>query len=168
MNKATKGALAAAASVAIVAGGAGTMAAWNASSSLGSGSVQAGTLNIQQQGTGSWHWGDATGPVFNPVTEFMVPGDSVVYVGDYKITAQGTNLRATLTPSVGGLGGDLAPYLEVTNVNGAAVNITPADNNTTKTIGTKVTFKSDATGVDGQGKTASLSGASVVLSQTVS
>lgn len=167
MNKATKGALAAAAGAAILAGGAGTMAAWNASSSLGSGSVTAGTLNIDQQGTGTWHWDSPTGAAFDPATDKIVPGDKVVYVGDYKITAVGQNLQATLTPTIGGVTGDLASHLTTATVGGGTTQITPANNNQVLQIGTMVTFDPSTTGNDGQGKTASLAGASITLQQTI-
>lgn len=168
MNKATKGALAAAAAAAILAGGAGTMAAWNASSSLGSGSVTAGQMNIEQVGTGSWHWNTPGGAVFNPGSDKLVPGDTVVYVGDYKITAVGTNLKATLTPTLGGVSGTLLPYLTVGNVGGTAATITAGDNNTTKQVGTTITFNAGTTGSDGATTTASLAGSTITLQQTIS
>ncbi|ALG85706.1 alternate-type signal peptide domain-containing protein [Gordonia phthalatica] len=167
MNKMTKGALAAAAAAAILAGGAGTMAAWNSQSSLGSGSVTAGTLNIEQVGTaGTWHWNTADGAAFDPATDRLVPGDTVVYVGEYKITAVGTHLTATLKPSVAGISGDLASLLDVTPVGGEET-ITPNGTVQTKTIGTAITFKGDTTGSAGQGEDASLAGITVTLQQAV-
>ncbi|GAA3950871.1 alternate-type signal peptide domain-containing protein [Gordonia caeni] len=167
MNKKTKGALAAAAGAAILVGGAGTMAAWNDNASLGSGTVSAGTLNIDQVGTGTWHWDNPDGEVFTPGSDLLVPGDSVVYVGKYKISAAGTNLKATLTPEIGGVTGNLKDYLEVADVNDAPTTITPSNDDQILTIGTKVTFDPDTGGEDGQGGTASLAGASVLLQQTL-
>lgn len=167
MNKATKGALAAAAAAAILAGGAGTMAAWNASSSLGSGQVTAGEMNITQQGTGSWHWKTATGPTFTPGTDLLVPGDTVVYVGDYKITAVGTNLTATLTPSIGGVTGGLLPFLITGTVGGTATTVTPAQNGHVIQIGTTVTFDPNTTGSGGANLKADLAGSTITLQQNI-
>lgn len=112
MNKKTKGALAAAAGAAILVGGAGTMAAWNDSTDLGGGTVTAGVLNIDQQpDSGNWKFED--GEPFNPVTDRLVPGDTVVYTATYNITAEGTNLKATLTPTLAGVDGELEPLLTV-------------------------------------------------------
>lgn len=166
MNKATKGALAAAAGAAILVGGAGTMAAWNSNASLGAGSVSAGTLNIEQSGTGAWHWGSASGAAFDPATDKIVPGDTVVYVGTYNITAQGTNLKAKLTPTLGNVTGDLASMLDVAPI-GTTETITSAPGVQTKTIGTAVTFKGDSDNAS-QGKTGSLAGATITLQQTLS
>ncbi len=165
MNKVTKGALAAAAGAAILAGGAGTMAAWNSSVNTNGGTVTAGTLNLESVNAGSWTWvgGSKGGQAFNPASDLLVPGDTVQYTAEYKVHATGTNLTATLTPSVGGVSGDLATYLTATPAGGGVVTITPADNNTNKTVSTNITF--NATGTDGQNKTADLSGASVVLQQ---
>lgn len=167
MNNKTKGALAAAAAAAILAGGAGTMAAWNAESSLGSGTVTAGSLNIQQQGTGTWHWNDENGATFDPASQKLVPGDTVVYVGEYLITAVGENLTATLTPSLGGVSGDLANYLDTDTVGGTATDIDTGDNGQTKVIGTSITFDPDTADKDGQGLSASLAGATITLKQTI-
>lgn len=168
MNKVTKGALAAAAGAAILAGGAGTMAAWNSNVNTNGGTVTAGQLNLTATDAGSWKWvgGDKNGQAFDTENDTLVPGDVVQYTASYKITAVGTNLKATLTPTLGGVSGDLATYLTATNAGGGAISITSNDNNTTKTVSTNITFKAATTGTDGQTKTADLSGASVVLQQS--
>ncbi|AUH67858.1 MULTISPECIES: alternate-type signal peptide domain-containing protein [Gordonia] len=168
MNKVTKGALAAAAGAAILAGGAGTMAAWNSNVNTNGGTVTAGQLNLTAVDTGTWTWvgGTKDGDTFNPGTDRLVPGDTVRYTASYKITAVGTNLTATLTPSVGGVSGDLAQYLDPTTAGGGpGITVTPADNNTTKKVSTDITFRADTSNKDGQDKTADLSGATVTLQQ---
>ncbi|QRY62020.1 alternate-type signal peptide domain-containing protein [Gordonia sp. PDNC005] len=167
MNKVTKGALAAAAGAAILAGGAGTMAAWNSNVGTNGGTVTAGQLNLTSVDAGSWKWvgGAKDGQAFVPATDRLVPGDTVRYTATYKITAVGTNLTATLTPSLGGVTGDLSSYLTATPTGGAGATVTAADNNTNKTVSTDITFKTATTGTDGQNKTADLSGATVTLQQ---
>ncbi|MBY4570885.1 hypothetical protein ACN95_12760 [Gordonia sihwensis] len=167
MNKVTKGALAAAAGAAILAGGAGTMAAWNSNVTTDGGTVTAGQLNLTSVDAGSWKWigGSKDGQPFNTASDRLVPGDTVRYTATYKITAVGTNLTATLTPSLGGVSGELAPLLTASPTDGAGTQVTQADNNTDKTVSTDITFKSTTTGTDGQGKVADLSGATVTLQQ---
>ncbi|GEE00126.1 hypothetical protein nbrc107696_05720 [Gordonia spumicola] len=168
MNKVMKGALAAAAGAAILAGGAGTMAAWNSNVTTNGGTVTAGQLNLTAVDSGSWTWvgGTKNGQAFVPATDKLVPGDVVRYTATYKITAVGTNLKATLTPQLGGVTGELKDFLTATNAGGGAVNITSTDNNTNKTVSTDITFNASTTGTDGQTKTADLSGATVTLQQT--
>ncbi|WFN92442.1 alternate-type signal peptide domain-containing protein [Gordonia sihwensis] len=165
MNKATKGAIAAAAGALILAGGAGTMAAWNSQVGGNTTAVTAGSLNVTQTGTGSWTWADGT--AFNPATDFLVPGDSVKYVAEYNITLKGTNLKAELVPTVGGVSGLLAPYLTATTA-GATGNET-IESSGTRTITTTVLFDpakvTDNTSMD---KPGSLNGAAVTLTQKLS
>lgn len=166
MNKVTKGALAAAAGAAILVGGAGTMAAWNDSASIGSGTVKAGELNIKQQaGTGTWKWanGEKSGAEFKPDTDLLAPGNQVVYTATYDITMTGTNMKATLTPSLSGATtGPLASYLAVSVAGaGETVNITGSG---PKEVSTTVTFE-DVNGKTGQGESASLAGSTITLQQ---
>ncbi|MBM4653639.1 alternate-type signal peptide domain-containing protein [Rhodococcus hoagii] len=49
MNKKTKGAIAAGAAAVLLAGGAGTMAAWNSSASLPSATITAGELKVTEK-----------------------------------------------------------------------------------------------------------------------
>ncbi|MGB6039826.1 MAG: alternate-type signal peptide domain-containing protein, partial [Gordonia sp. (in: high G+C Gram-positive bacteria)] len=109
MNKATKGALAAAAAAAILAGGAGTMAAWNSTApGTGGGTITAGSMTVTQQpDTGGWAWADGT-PIADITTIKIVPGQSVKYTAIYNVELIGTNLKADLVPTLGGVTGELA------------------------------------------------------------
>src|SRR5690606_22161335 len=66
MNKLLKGSIAGAAGIALLLGGAGTLAYWNSSADLGGGTVNSGTLTIANNGAAT-----VTGPTT------IVPGDSV-------------------------------------------------------------------------------------------
>lgn len=172
MKKNTKGAIAVGAAALLLAGGAGTMAAWSDSASLGGGTVTSGELGITQVGTGAWTWatpGGATGE-FNPTTARLVPGDVVTYTGTYALDVVGTNLKASLTPTLGGVTGDLATYLDVNAVsNTAAVdieNITASDDTKQVSITTTITFKPGTTEEASMNKTASLAGSTITLQQT--
>ncbi|MDG3010572.1 alternate-type signal peptide domain-containing protein [Rhodococcus sp. D2-41] len=170
MKKTTKGALAAGAAAVLLAGGAGTMAAWTGSGpSLGGGSVTAGSLSITQQDAGTWKWGTAAAPGaaipdIGAVT--LVPGDSVTYTGSYKLGLSGTNLKAKITATGGALSGDLGTYLDVTPASNVDLsNLTAANNNQVVNAGATITFKSDTGNTDGAGKSASLAGTTVTLQQ---
>ncbi|GAC81181.1 alternate signal-mediated exported protein, RER_14450 family [Gordonia malaquae] len=162
MNKVTKGALAAAAGAAILAGGAGTMAAWNSSDDIAGGNISAGQLNITQVGTGSWSV--QSGGPFDPNTDKLAPGAVVVYTADYNITAEGVGLTATLSANeVSGSTGDanLLADLDVEIVNTGNNTITSSG---TRQIQTKVTFNEDSDNST-QNKSVSLAGVTVLLQQ---
>ena len=164
MNKTTKGAIAAGAAAVLLAGGAGTMAAWNASTGAGgSQTVNAGSMTISEAaGSGVWKLGANT---FNPASDKIVPGDVLTYTATYNYTLVGTNLKATLTPTVGGISGALASKLEVATAGGQNASVTAGTG--TRDITTTITFKPDTTNTDGAGQAATLSGASVTLEQTL-
>ena len=96
MNKILKGAIAGAAGVALLAGGAGTFAYWNASSSVApSGSIIAGNLAISDSGAAGV-WTTASGTVVTLASFKAVPGDVLTYTKTMAIVATGNNLVATL------------------------------------------------------------------------
>ncbi|TFB87206.1 alternate-type signal peptide domain-containing protein [Cryobacterium algoricola] len=99
MNKLLKGSIAGAVGVALLLGGAGTLAQWNSSAAAGSGAtITAGTLVITPSGVGAWTSG---GKSIDPSTFKAVPGDSLTYTKTVKITATGDNLTATLALAPG-------------------------------------------------------------------
>lgn len=102
MNKLLKGAVAGAAGVALLLGGAGTFALWNSTETVNVGSVASGTLNIAKTGTAVWKNVSADGPVGGTViptiTSYkIVPGDKLELTQSVTINATGNNLAATLT-----------------------------------------------------------------------
>lgn len=97
MNKLVKGAIAGAAGIALLMGGAGSLALWNDSANITDASVTSGKLTIAAT-TGTW-----TG---NPA--LMVPGDNATYTSTITVTALGTNLHSTLTIDPASITGDAA------------------------------------------------------------
>src|SRR5690554_524090 len=98
MNKLVKGSIAGAAGIALLLGGAGTLALWNADIDIDPGTVTAGTLSVAPVGTPGW-W-DAS-PENTPaeaiadISAFKtVPGDVLTFIGNYNINATGDNLTA--------------------------------------------------------------------------
>lgn len=175
MKKNTKGALAVGAAALLLAGGAGTMAAWSDSASLDGGAVTSGHLRITELADeGGWTWGTAgvaQGTEFDPGNDRIVPGDVVQYTGTYKLEVLGDNLVASLTPTVAGLTGDaeLIAALTFASVSDTTdldlANITDADDGKQVSITTTITFNdvNDQVGAD---QTVQLSDASIVLQQT--
>ncbi|WP_345346853.1 alternate-type signal peptide domain-containing protein [Rhodococcus olei] len=143
----TKGAIAAGAATVLLAGGAGTMAAFTGGGGVGGGGVGAGSLALAQSGTPTWT--DQNGAV--AITNFRaVPGDTVTYAASFTITATGTNLKANLAVDSATITGDpalkAAMGTSVTATSGGAtlpsnaggVLITPAQNG--KIVDVKVIF----------------------------
>lgn len=96
MNKLLKGAIAGAAGVALLLGGAGTFALWNSSATVAGGTIVAGNLVVADSGTaGSWSVNGGTARA--SMTGFkVVPGDVLTYTKTMNVTATGDNLVATL------------------------------------------------------------------------
>lgn len=91
---AVKGTVAAAAGVAVLLGGAGTFALWNAEGAIGTASTATGSLTAT---FGDTVWTDDTPGAENAIPDIgtfvMVPGDVVVGTADVDVTAVGENLR---------------------------------------------------------------------------
>ncbi|MBH0129955.1 alternate-type signal peptide domain-containing protein [Salinibacterium sp. NK8237] len=101
MNKLVKGSIAGAAGIALLLGGAGTLATWNSIATVSAGtnqSINAGTLDIvAAPGTitgDGWKLGTkatVTSPTFK-----IVPGDTFTYTKTFNVTATGDNLSAAI------------------------------------------------------------------------
>src|SRR5690606_4954316 len=90
--KLVKGSIAGAAGIALLLGGAGTLAYWNDSADVNSAaSISTGTLSVASTIAGSW----SNGTIAN-----YVPGDSNVYTETFTVTAVGDNLEFTLDSNV--------------------------------------------------------------------
>ena len=101
MNKVTKGAIAAAAGVILLMGGAGTLASWNSSANAGaSQAVSAGSLSVTTGAAGVWKSGATT---ITPSNFRIVPGDTLTYTQTFNLAASGDNLLFTVTASPGAL-----------------------------------------------------------------
>jgi alternate signal-mediated exported protein len=183
MNKLVKGAVAGAAGIALLLGGAGTFALWNASTNISTGSVSTGTLAFGTNGTPTWAdlSAGAANTSWNPATQSMVPGDVVTLTQTVTINATGKNLAAQLAYSIptaaipADLVGKLVPTMTVTKVSGDATisgtgspyTITPTAGGTS-IFSVVLTFSFDKTtaGVVGQNESVNLSGSTFTLTQT--
>jgi alternate signal-mediated exported protein len=114
MNKLVKGAIAGAAGIVLLMGGAGSLAYWNDSASAGPGggsnSITAGTLTIAAANTGSWTKGlynnagtqtVAPAAVATLSAVRIVPGNRLVYTQSFNLNATGDDLFFTISNTAG-------------------------------------------------------------------
>jgi alternate signal-mediated exported protein len=94
MNKLTKGAIATAAGVILLMGGAGTFATWNAQVGVTGQTITAGNLALSA-GTGTWS-SSISGAISNIGIYRIVPGDTLTFTQPVTLTAVGHNLTATV------------------------------------------------------------------------
>jgi alternate signal-mediated exported protein len=188
MNKLTKGAIAGAAGIALLLGGAGTFALWNSTIGVSGGSIATGTLAFGTTAGATWRddSAGATSTTFNPGTQKIVPGDVVSLTQNITVNATGKNLKAKLAyvpssvPIPTDLVGKIVPTLTVTWVSGDAslsgtgtaldpYIITPpaATATGTSVFTVKISYAFDPTvaGVVGQTESVDLSGATYSLTQ---
>lgn len=166
MKKNTKGAIALGAAALLLAGGAGTYATWSDDASLGGGTVQTGHLTITEvAGESGWTWATPgkTG-AFDPLTDVIVPGDSVKFQGKYTLGIEGTNITASVVatdPTTGTLPTGLTWAGDESS---ALTGLTEANDGDVVTAGGTLTFDSNATGAMDQD--IAITGLSVTLKQT--
>ncbi|MCW2843161.1 MAG: alternate-type signal peptide protein [Nocardioides sp.] len=102
MNKATKGALAAAAAGSLMLGGAGSLAYWTGTQDVTGGSIGSGKLALSAPscatnvplGTHDWQYDG--GSAFTIATSKVAPGDTITKVCNMTLTLVGDHVGATL------------------------------------------------------------------------
>ena len=182
MNKLLKGAIAGAAGVALLLGGAGTFAMWTDSATVDGGTIVAGNLDVTTD-MSSGGWSDADGSI--DLTTFVaVPGDVLTYTKDVEVTATGDNLVATLALGAGAItpsssaaaDSALAGYLTETavlsvtgaSITGAGPTYTVSEGSGVATVTVTITFPKHATAGAENGTmdgSVSLAGLDVTLTQ---
>lgn len=170
MNKLVKGAVATAAGVALLMGGAGTFALWNTSAAVSAGSVASGTLTIATNGAGTWKdiSPDRTATSIPTIANWkIVPGDKLEFTQNINVVATGNNLLAnlsydpaTIVAATGQASADLKSKLVVTltatgtgvTTNSTTGVITVAPNAATIPVAVKVTVELPSTVGDAVGE----------------
>lgn len=95
MNKMTKGAVITGLGVALLLGGSGTLAVWNADQSTNAGVIASGELDVAA-GQGVWTDAKTGDPVV--IKDYRaVPGDSLKYTQPLTVTLEGDNVSAVLS-----------------------------------------------------------------------
>lgn len=98
MKKSTKGALAAGAAAVLLMGGAGTLAYWTDTGTVGGTSISTGNLSLENDNCGGWILDKGvSGKEAAYGSQLLVPGDSLTRVCSFQIAASGAHLEATLT-----------------------------------------------------------------------
>ena len=113
MNKSTKGAIAASAAAVLLLGGAGSLAYWNAEGDIAGGTITAGELKLTAPVAGVWTLNGTNVPDVSTVK--IVPGDKLVYTGEWTIKATGQNLKADVDVTGITASGALASKVTVTD-----------------------------------------------------
>lgn len=153
MNKLVKGSIAGAAGIALLLGGAGTLATWNSSAAVTSAAtgITAGTLELTPTSgvsTDGWKAVNPNAPgtpstSINISTFKIVPGDVLTFTKTFDVAAVGNNLTATAALGTGAItaasaaatGGPLAQdtALATTLTNNASFAFT-VDGSTSPTV----------------------------------
>jgi alternate signal-mediated exported protein len=179
MNKIVTGAIAGAAGIALLLGGAGTFALWNASASASASSISAGTMSLSANNDG--HWVDITNgrnAAIDPTSALVVPGNSYQYTQTLTIAASGQDLKANLTYASQSITGDsalLAATTKTLAVTSSSANVvqsstantftvTPAS--ATSTVKVVFTITLPQTATTGQGGALNVGAIAFTLTQT--
>jgi alternate signal-mediated exported protein len=180
MNKIITGAIAGAAGIALLLGGAGTFALWNANASSAASQVSSGTLSLSANNDGSWlDITNGRSAAINPSTALMVPGNTYQFTQTLTVAATGNDLKANLTyasQSITGDAGLLAATtktLAVTSTSASVVQSTSAANTfvvspstATSTVKVVFTITLPAAATTGQGGTLNVGAIAFTLTQT--
>ncbi|BDI23056.1 alternate-type signal peptide domain-containing protein [Herbiconiux sp. L3-i23] len=176
MNKLMKGAVAGAAGIALLLGGAGTFAVWNAEASLQAATIKSGNLALTANTDGVWKDGSTT---VNLATYKIIPGKTLTYTQTLDVIADGNDLTATLTNSgvttssntITGLTTSMSvekvsgSNLTVGGTNGSTIAVTNGGTTAGKIKATvTVTFPSSST--EGKSGTAVITAPTFTLTQT--
>jgi alternate signal-mediated exported protein len=181
MNKITKGAIATAAGIALLLGGAGTFALWNGNVAVAGGTLSTGTLTIASVGSPTWadaSSGTVTAVPAGATSVVAVPGDVYTMTQQVTIGETGKNIKANLVVSGAafestGVFNAAANSTTVTTVNAVAQPSGSTLTNATATLGaannwvvtpgtaptttfnvvTTITFNSTVSGTTAQGLT---------------
>jgi alternate signal-mediated exported protein len=172
MKKTTKGALAVGTATALLFGGAGTLAYWSDTGTVGGASISSGRLELANPLCGNWLLDAGGGPTaFNPATDAIVPGDVLTKDCTYDIVAVGNHLTADVTISTPSYTGANALTADLTaggvfTINGLADTvITPADNGMVLAATVTLTFLTTSTNLT-QNLAAVLDDVTVTATQT--
>jgi alternate signal-mediated exported protein len=138
-----KGTAAIAVGAALLLGGGGTLASWNAEATGTPGTVIAGDLNVTAA-TGAWT--DRTGNAIANIANYkVVPGDKLTYTQVLNVTLTGDKMAANITTSgTGAVDGFTAGNVTVTGpvlTAGSPSAVVTNPLTSTKTVTATITFE---------------------------
>lgn len=136
-----KGTAAIAVGAALLLGGGGTLASWNAADNAAPGTVVAGDLNVAKTAAGVWT--DRAGATIDIATYKVVPGDKLTYTQVLDVTLTGDKMAANITATGTGANNGFTPANVV--VSGPVLTVggvTVANPlKTSKTVTATITFE---------------------------
>lgn len=131
MNKLTKAGIATAAGIALLMGGAGTLAYWNDSANLTGGTITAGKLDITSVSGG--HWENSSGTTIDIASYKVVPGETLTYKANVNVQLEGDALQARLVLGSGSIA--------------TPASATAADTALVAALGSSATLSASGTGI---------------------
>jgi alternate signal-mediated exported protein len=140
-----KGSAAIALGAALLLGGGGTLANWNASAGTAPGTIASGDLNVENITNGVWK--DRNGAVVTIGSYKVVPGDKLTFTQDLTVTLKGNKMAAEIATTgideeVSGFTPENVTVSEpVLTVGGAAVPATLVESAGTQTVTATITFE---------------------------
>jgi alternate signal-mediated exported protein len=138
MHKIVTGTIASAAGVALLLGGAGSFALWNAQASSAATAVSSGTLTLEAADDGTWT--DITNgraATIDPASVLMVPGNTYRFTQTLVVEATGDDLTAELTYAKQSITGDpglIAATEKTLAVTSSTAAIAPTADSTVFTV----------------------------------
>lgn len=178
MHKIMTGTIASAAGIALLLGGAGSFALWNAEASSAATGVRSGTLTLTALDDGAWT--DITNgrtDTIDPAKVLMVPGNTYRFTQTLVVGATGKDMRAQLTYAPQSITGDqgliaaTTRTLEVTSssaglrkTSDTVFEVTPAEGRSTVRVVFTIALPESAT--TGQGGSVDVGALAFTLTQT--
>lgn len=167
MNKMIKGAAFAGIGVALLMGGGGTLAAWNATDDANAGTIKSGQLALTaQEGV----WTDAADNRIDVAEYRIIPGEVLTYTQVLDIVVEGTNMEASLAvdgaPQNLGFDGDTAEAGPIILKSSDGLTVSTLTESTKVTASTEFTFSAEDT--DSMKAQYDFSGVKYVLTQVTS
>ena len=138
-----KGSAAIALGAALLLGGGGTLANWNASATQAPGTIVAGDLNVVN---GAGVWKDRLGDTINIATYKVVPGDKLTFTQDLNVTLAGDKMAAEIatsgiTATNGFTPANVTVSAPILTVGGSAVSNPLHPTGATQTVTSTITFE---------------------------
>lgn len=168
-----KGTAAIAVGAALLLGGGGTLANWNAEATAAPGTIVSGDLNVAKTAAGVWK--DRAGAVISDISTYkVVPGDKLTFTQDLTVTLVGNKMAANvtttgITPTNGFTTGNVSVSAPVLTQGSAAVAnpLTPTGSAQTVTATITFEFLSTTTGRDGNSSSYNFNNVAFQLTQVV-
>ncbi|MDI3329714.1 MAG: alternate-type signal peptide domain-containing protein [Micrococcus sp.] len=123
MKKMTTGAILTGLGVALLLGGGGTLAVWNAEATSETGTIAAGNLDLKAE-AGTWRNG--TGKKIDVTSYKIVPGETLTYTQPVTVTLSGDRMVAKLTQHGSGIASAESNGFDTASIEVSPVKLTTA------------------------------------------